>query len=85
MIPAPAPGVTGKDVFQETLRFIFFYLVIEKPFDPLQLAILLLAILVGVYLVKKKVAKLLGKVLAIAGIVILVLRVLVVIYLAMQI
>lgn len=85
MIQTPTAIVTGKDVFQETLKLFFYFLILEKPFDPLQLTILFLAIFAGAYLVKKRgIAKLLGKALLIAGIVVIALRVLVVFYLAMQ-
>jgi ABC-type iron transport system FetAB permease component len=82
----PTAIATGRDVFQDVFKAIFFYLILEKPFDFLQLAILLFAIFVGTYLIRKRerAAKLLGKVLVITGIVILVLRIVVVIYLAMQ-
>jgi len=82
----PTAIATGREVLQDVFRSIFFYLILERPFDPLQLAILFLAIFVGTYLIRKggRAAKLLGKVLAITGIVILIIRIVVVIYLAMQ-
>ncbi len=81
----PIPVKTETNAFLEFFRTLFFYLVIEKPFDPLQLFLLVLLISLGAYLIRfGGFIKLMGKIIAVFGIAVLALRILVVLYLASQ-
>ncbi len=86
MIPPKQVHTFNENIFQTFLKKIIFYFVIEKPFDPEQLLFLLSMIVAGVYFVKKKrgFVKTAGKLVVLASSLVLLLRILVVLYLALQ-
>ena len=73
------------NMLEALLRNILFHLFIAKPFDPLQLSFLVMCIAASVYIVKRKgVLRIFGIVLLIASLIVIAVRVLVVLYLAVQ-
>ncbi len=73
------------NMLESLLRNILFHLFIAKPFDPLQLSLLVMSIAASPYIVRRKgVLRIFGIVLLIASLTIIAVRVLVVLYLAAQ-
>ena len=87
MIPKAKSIVISEIPFQQFFKKLFFVIFINSPFDPIQVLILLMIIVTGTYLIKRKkgFGKIVGKIIALIGLTVLTIRILVVLYLATQI